>query len=202
MMKLKHHHLWEVLSELSPQAGLSVPLHAPASSTEHSTNMSEKIYLCFGLLGLWFFKTKGLTLRTSYPHSSHRVWLNEQKLCVMLSRPEGREAYGQPAAAVLHWGELPRECVWQQLEPGSGLLSKRKWRRKVFISEMLWELFWFCVCLPPAEFVEKPVESIMTDVSFLLHYTQQIGGMLDTCLNQIMLQEQDANYSLRGFWTR
>lgn len=64
---------------------------------------------------------------------------------------------------------------------------------------MLRELFWFYVCLPPAEFMEKPVESIMTDISFLLHYTQQIGGLLDTCHNQIMFQEQDGNYSLKGF---
>lgn len=67
---------------------------------------------------------------------------------------------------------------------------------------MLWGLFWFYVCLPPAEFMEKPVESLMTDISFLLHYSQQIGGMLDTCLNKIILREQDGSYSLRGIWTR
>ena len=70
---------------------------------------------------------------------------------------------------MLHQEGLPRDHVWQELEPGSGLLSKRKWRRKVFISEMLEGLFWFHVCLPPAEFMEKPVESIMTDISITLN---------------------------------
>lgn len=105
------------------------------------------------------------------PSSSHRTWL--KKLPKELSHRRGREAPIEQAVAVTR-EQLPRVCVWQQLEPGPGLLNKRKWRRKVFISKVLWGCFDFLSVCPQ-----------QTDtLSSLTNYIQQIGGRLDTCLNQ------------------
>lgn len=66
-----------------------------------------------------------------------------------------RAAQGVCVAILRAWLWSPNE---EEMEKKVSLKKKK----------ILWGLFWFYVCLPPANFSETPVENVMTDFSVLL----------------------------------